>query len=201
MKASQNTLLQEVVLKELNAAADKNGKVPLKMVSKVISTLRFGNDVTTMKTELQEIVSKLNEAAEETISISAAPKGGLATATDELAAAKKTTEDAANTILDAAEVLQGVIEKSPLSANQTVNNAIMEIITACNFQDLSGQRITKVTSVLEHIRPRIERLVEILVQGEKLQSMPGSGEVDLLGGPQLGGGPSQDEIDALFDKT
>lgn len=199
MPSSSNQLLQEAVLSELQAAADKQGKIPLKLVNKVIAKLRFGSEISTLRSELQEIATKLSEATEETLSISAAPKGGLAAAADELSAAKKTAEDAANKIIDAAETLQELISKSPLAANITANDAIMDIITACNFQDLSGQRINKVTLVLEHIRPRIENLVAILVQGEKLTT---SGEVDLLGGPQMPDtAPSQDDIDALFNKS
>lgn len=83
-----------------------------------------------------------------------------------------------------------------------------EIFEASNFQDITGQRITKVVSTLKVIEEKINALVTILgdeVQRAAATDQPNAandgapGDEDLLNGPQL---PSnaidQDEIDKLL---
>ena len=84
-------------------------------------------------------------------------------------------------------------------------DAVVSIFEACNFQDITGQRITKVVRTLKHIEGKIEVLIQAL--GEEVQKSHRSAaaadpnnEDSLLNGPQLQGKAiSQAEIDALFD--
>lgn len=127
----------------------------------------------------------------------------IPTATDELDAIVGATETATNCILDAAERLEGI---APL-VDKEVADRLTEVTTAiyesCNFQDLTGQRITKVVKVLKVIEERVSTLVKIF--GEELgqSNKPKEKEVltdeDLLNGPQLPeNATGQAEIDRLL---
>ena len=63
----------------------------------------------------------------------------------ELAAIRSTAEDAAARILDSAEGLLALADKKDAAKAE---EAVMSIMTACGFQDLVGQRCTKITETL-----------------------------------------------------
>ena len=73
----------------------------------------------------------------------------LPTAADELDAIVQSTETAANTILDAVESIEAVIPNVSPEAGEALTNATMAIYEGCNFQDLTGQRISKVVNTLK----------------------------------------------------
>jgi chemotaxis protein CheZ len=136
----------------------------------------------------------------------------IASATDELDAIVGATETATNTILDNAERLQDLAgELEPVMARR-VTEATTMIFEACNFQDITGQRITKVVSALKHIEARILALVSAfgVDPAAAIASPPPAQPSDeaarptdaaLLNGPQLAGkAHSQAAIDALFNK-
>jgi len=128
----------------------------------------------------------------------------IASATDELDAIVGATENATNAILDAAEKIEALGDDvgSPRLSEQTT--AIFE---ACNFQDITGQRITKVVRALKHIEERIDALVaafgsEVDAAAPEPEKRPAEmTDQDLLNGPQLPDqAHDQASIDALFDK-
>src|SRR3546814_114085 len=77
-------------------------------------------------------------------------------ATDELDAVVGATEEATGRILDAAEQIQTIAE----GLDQAVQNQLVDLVTgifeACNFQDITGQRISKVVRTLKHIETKID---------------------------------------------
>lgn len=117
----------------------------------------------------------------------------------ELDAIVEHTEAATNSIMDNAEVIMGLAgEKAE------VTDACMAIFDACAFQDITGQRISKVITTLNTIEERLQGLQK--AWGPDLNSMPQevedviSGDKALLNGPQLPGqGVSQDEVDDMFN--
>jgi len=125
----------------------------------------------------------------------------LPSAGAELDAVVKDTEAATFRIMSAAETLLDYAGADPNRA--VVAEQAMAILEACSFQDLAGQRLSKVTSLLALIETRVTRLItELKVTNEA----PDEGDADLraadplLNGPAIGGPEtSQDEIDALFD--
>jgi len=132
----------------------------------------------------------------------------LPSAGDELSAIVGATEAATNSILDAVER----IEKTGALAGAEIGAAIARdataIYEACNFQDITGQRISKIVSVLKEVDQTVAELLSTL-QMPKIDlatSVPlappvRTGEAALLNGPQApGGAPNQADIDALFDK-
>lgn len=89
------------------------------------------------------------------------------------------------------------------STHQLSDNG-MQIMEACSFQDLTGQRVTKVARSLTYVEDRVNSVVEIWGKDavEKVDIGPSKKTTDqmLLHGPQRQGeGISQDAIDKLFD--
>jgi len=125
----------------------------------------------------------------------------------ELDAIVKSTEEATNTIMGSAEVIMGADVSDPATYQTTVNDEVMKIFEACSFQDITGQRISRVVETLQFIESRIDRLVETMgvtdgdgALTDEEQAVEDRKKDQLLNGPQLDGeGQSQDDIDALFD--
>ncbi len=91
---------------------------------------------------------------------------------------------------------------------QKLSEQTTQIYEACNFQDITGQRITKVVRALKHIEERIDALVEAFgpeIKGTASVASAGGQpltEEDLLNGPQLPDkAHDQAAIDALFDNS
>ena len=139
----------------------------------------------------------------------------LATATDELEVIVGQTEEATNSIFGAVETIEGLCEEMEPALAEKVTNAVTEVYEACGFQDLTGQRISKVVGALQHIEHRLEGLLQAF--GAEFESLtdltnkstksalgPPPGKVarpdeDLMNGPQMPGeAKTQDEIDALL---
>ncbi len=132
----------------------------------------------------------------------------LPKATDELDAIVAATETATNTIMDATEKLEGLMDKVDDDQSNIIMNATTEIYEACGFQDITGQRITKVVKALKDIEEKIDALVEAFgseIEKHKKDQPQEDGQLeapsdeDLLNGPQLQEkAQSQEEIDALL---
>ena len=132
----------------------------------------------------------------------------LPKATDELDAIVGSTEEATNGILQAMELLEGLTAQMPAEIAEQVTNAVTQVYESCNFQDITGQRITKVVKTLKHIEDRVEALVAAF--GDEIQkyreSHPSeeqpqqkSADEKLLNGPQLpDDAGKQADIDALL---
>lgn len=89
----------------------------------------------------------------------------LPTAADELDAIVQATEKATGDIMDATEIVDGVaadLAAAPggaADASQALSDATTRIYEACSFQDITGQRITKVVRMLKSIEVRVDALV------------------------------------------
>ncbi len=138
----------------------------------------------------------------------------LSRVTDELDAVVEGTELATDSILAAAEIIDD--RASSLSAKlsgidhnlaQDIQDHIVMVFEACNFQDLTGQRITKVVNTLRFVEERILKMMEIWGGADKFAEIEVElahrlGDQSLLNGPSLDsdhGIASQDDIDALFN--
>ena len=92
--------------------------------------------------------------------------------------------------------------------SEEIQERVISIFEACNFQDLTGQRITKVMTTMRFIEQHINAMMEIWggVDAIRAHAPPivdtREGDARLLNGPKLDGDvghASQDDIDALFD--
>ena len=132
----------------------------------------------------------------------------LPKATDELDAIVAATEQATNSIMDATEKLETLGEELADEHANVIMDATTAIYEACGFQDITGQRITKVVKALKDIEEKIDALVEAfgteIEKYKKLQPEPAEEaaavtDEDLLNGPQLKEkAQTQEEIDALL---
>lgn len=129
----------------------------------------------------------------------------IPTATDELDAVIGDTAKATGTIMDACEGIENTLEGVKSTAADEILSQVTNIYEACSFQDITGQRITKVVSTLKEIENKVNHMVQLLAHhpGEEDEEDEGSddrsGDAALLNGPQLPGNSiSQDEIDKLL---
>jgi chemotaxis protein CheZ len=128
-------------------------------------------------------------------------------ATDELDAVVGATAEATGTILDAAESLECIAASIGEPAGEEVRTIATRIYEACNFQDITGQRITKVVRTLKHIEGKIDALLTAFGELKSTPTvvpapeevLPPGDDRNLLHGPQLPEeAKRQDEIDAIF---
>lgn len=127
----------------------------------------------------------------------------LPEATDELDAIVSATAEATGNILDAAEHLGAVADKIGGTDGAAITDQVTRIFEACTFQDITGQRITKVVKTLKVIETRVSSLVSAFgsLKAGEATAAP-TGEAALLNGPQLpADARSQADIDAIFDKA
>lgn len=120
-------------------------------------------------------------------------------ATDELDAIVAATEEATGTILDCAELIESVADGLDAEAQAKLRDATTRIFEACNFQDITGQRIGKIVRALKHIEGKIESIVQTFGAGKAVPKIKADTGPNLLEGPALpGGGTSQEDIDKLL---
>lgn len=126
----------------------------------------------------------------------------IPSATDELDAIVETTEQATHEIMGACEEMQKLLKERPSEETAALESQIIRIVEACTFQDLTGQRITKILRSLKEIDQRTTELSNILSKrfADLDNDMPQAANGDqLLNGPQLPDtGISQEEIDKLL---
>ncbi len=128
----------------------------------------------------------------------------IPTATGELDAVIAATEAATSTIMDGCENISAEAEKLPPENKQVVLDEVTKILEACSFQDITGQRISKVTKNIKAIEEKVSALMKIL--GDNIPDFPtGSDEDTRVGDERLKNGPqmpdkavSQDDIDKLL---
>ena len=157
-----------------------------------------------MFNELLELKRVIEESRQE---ISIARPGDIKrkdipTATDELDAVVTATAEATAEIMDACDAIQTAAGDVTGEVADKINAEVMKIFEACSFQDITGQRITKVITTLRSIEERVERLISLL--GDRAGNITGDddtrvGDERLLNGPQLPEqAVSQDDIDKLL---
>ncbi|MCC3303460.1 protein phosphatase CheZ [Sneathiella sp. HT1-7] len=148
----------------------------------------LANFITAARSEIAEI--RPNDLKQDKL-----PRAGK-----ELDAIVEATENATNQIMSATEKIMS----AKVTDADVVNDACMEIFEACSFQDITGQRISKVVSTLNYIEEYLARLTK--AWGHHMDNVAeaeadlGAGDdSDLLNGPALAGeGVNQDDVDSFF---
>jgi chemotaxis protein CheZ len=126
----------------------------------------------------------------------------LSSTADELEEVVRETARAANEIMGAAEAVEAVAMGTDPETREALQAAATRIYEASAFQDITGQRITKVVRAFQQIESRVEALAKAC--GEALSHSGAreapKGDAALLNGPQLSrGAATQSEIDSLFE--
>ncbi|MFN3169688.1 MAG: protein phosphatase CheZ [Hyphomicrobiales bacterium] len=173
--------------------------------------------ITQVKREVQELGGQGDD------------KDHFNSATEELEAIVTQTETATGEILEAAEKIQEVLwtlreEGASETQCDIIESKIIDVYTACSFQDLTGQRSSKVVRLVSYVEKRVSAMMGILglsskesdaespletartsEQGnepstsEAYQEGDERSDAHLLHGPALDGDAiEQDDVDALF---
>jgi chemotaxis protein CheZ len=124
----------------------------------------------------------------------------IPSATDELDAIVAHTASATDSILEVCETLDRVAGGLDGAAAAQLQDATTRIYEACSFQDITGQRITKVVATLKTIEAKVAHMVAAF--GTSSRS-PGADAMPdptlLLHGPQLpAAAMDQSDIDKLL---
>ena len=124
----------------------------------------------------------------------------IPTATDELDAIVAHTAAATDQILETCETLDEVGAKLHGKAKAQLQNATTRIYEACSFQDITGQRITKVVAALKTIEQKVAHLIYTFSSDPRaVEPAQLSPEAKLLNGPQLPAhAMDQSDIDRLM---
>lgn len=140
----------------------------------------------------------------------------FATMADTLDAIVENTEQASNTILESMEAVDEIIgavrakgdaETGVLCDRMT--DRINQVFEACSFQDLTGQRITRVVNALKFVEERINAMIRMWGKDElakvfedvQKEAVPVSGDTALLHGPQRANvAIHQEDVDKLFSQ-
>ncbi|MDR3423899.1 MAG: protein phosphatase CheZ [Alphaproteobacteria bacterium] len=208
--------LQERLQKEIKAAHEAI-KTPLTpeevaaVVRQVVQSLEGDVSAADLKfySELEELAHYIRQAKQDIASIKPddISTNFIPNATDELDAVVGATEDATNRIMDVCDELSALAPQCAPEINEKIVGCTTKIFEACNFQDVTGQRITKVVETLKHIDVRIEAIVKAM--GDEIHRV-GEGHIPknlhaadpekgLLNGPQLPAAAiSQEDIDKLM---
>lgn len=182
------------------------------VVRAVLSTMR--GDLSAQETELLHEVEELGRtiaAARAEIAALQADDitaSHIPSATDELDAIVAHTAAATNSILEVCETLDQMAEKLDGDAAGVLQDATTRIYEACSFQDITGQRITKVVATLKAIDGKVAQILNTFSDGQgdpsrapaeiAVSPVPANGDPPAVG-PQLpGNAMDQTDIDKLL---
>ena len=168
--------------------------------------------VLALRADLESMKSAIDATKSDIGSLRLADRRGLGVrrVAGELDAVAFSTETAASTILSAIEeierqvaILQAELPPERQASLDIVRDRIVASYEACHFQDLIGQRITKVLGVMKFVEERLDNMIEAWSGFEVLKDFVGPvpAEERLLNGPALPGDAdqvSQKDIDSLF---
>lgn len=209
LEALETTLHQRIRLASQEAQTPLTSDDIASIVREAIATLTGDVTASDLKfyAELEDLATYIRHAKQEIAEIK--PKeismSHIPHATDELDAVVGATEDATNKIMDVCDTIGLIALKCSPEIAEELTNCTTRIFEACNFQDITGQRITKVVQTLKYIDSKVAALLKAL--GEEMHREGGGGaersdediERALLNGPQLPKNAiNQDEIDRLL---
>ena len=201
-------------LRELRSLVKPAEQVSLQMIESYKAQIA---EAQKLKAELDLIYDAINKTKQEIAAVHLTGFKGpeMARVTNELDAIVGGTENATEQILtNAEEIDQLAATLAPRLKNDQnraliadMQDRVIKIFEACNFQDLTGQRITKVVSTLKFIETHILRMMEIWGGLDAFKDIEAEviavreGDAALLNGPKVEGDvghASQDDIDSLF---
>jgi chemotaxis protein CheZ len=170
-----------------------------------------------LKIELDLIHEAINRTKQEIAVLHGKSFDGdeMAKVTGELGAVVGGTEEATQHILEAAEAIDQsatalakvTSHDQQVQLSEDIQDRVVAIFEACNFQDLTGQRINKVMGTMKFIEHHINVMMDIWGGVDAIKVHAPAilddrvGDARLLNGPKApgdAGHASQDDIDAMF---
>lgn len=150
-------------------------------------------------------------AAEALTALSDFDKNGPAFAnlTEEIDKIRTVTQDAAGAILAVTEDIEKFADDDDSTMQAAVFDITNAIYEACNFQDITGQRLTRIEEMLRHIELSVTSAMAVLGDADATERSAELSEVveredsrkeeHILHGPQdAGTANSQEEIDKIL---
>ncbi len=164
------------------------------------------------RAELELIYTAMKRTRGEASASSAPNLHAMSRAGRELEAIVVDTEQATQQILRSAEEIDqsaNTLSAALKSEHEKglandIRDQVLRIYEACNFQDLTGQRVGQVTEILDVLEQHVGRLMEIWRSIEQFKPIVIEGAGDdrkLLNGPKLEGSAghfTQGDIDQMF---
>ena len=183
----------------------------LAAVERIETTIRREREASAhdrFRLNIMEMAKAISRTKEEIAAIQPDPEhhGRIEEATEELDAIVAATERATSGILAAAEQVQEVawtMREQGLDAGicDQLDSRATDIYTACSFQDLTGQRISKVVAAMRYLERRINAMVEIWADesAETDGAEPRPKKDPLVNGPaRPGHGLDQADVDVMM---
>jgi hypothetical protein len=169
--------------------------------------------VDVLRRELETMAASIAQTRREIASIRPDGPGNnrIVMATEELDFVVQSTERATSEILTSAErILNIVAELKSRGVNDPLCDELdmhgTNLMTACSFQDLTGQRMSKVVNTLRYLEIRVNSMIEIWgithedAASNQIPAGPDKPDGHLLNGPaREGEGVGQDDIDRLLN--
>ena len=202
-------------IEELREAS--SGPVAIDDVADIVTSLMTSiqGDLTSVDLraheELEDLVRYIHNARTEIAAIrpDSIRDEEIPTAHSELDAVIAATAEATDVFLDVAEQLETMADNIGGDDGEKLHEMTTRMYEASNFQDITGQRITKVVSTLGFIEAKVERLSRIIdgkevadedaLSMEDLMPADERPDSDLLHGPAMPEqANNQDDIDALL---
>lgn len=175
------------------------------VVRAVLSTMRGDLSVkeTALLAEVEELAHTVASARAEIAAIRAddITDSQIPSATDELDAIVAHTASATDNILECCEKLDALAPSLTGNAAAALQDVTTRVYEACSFQDITGQRITKVVSTLKAIEHKVGHIIEVFSRDQFAPRVaaPAAEPASLLNGPQLpANAMDQSDIDALL---
>jgi chemotaxis protein CheZ len=158
---------------------------------------------TALFAEIEELGNTIAMAKAEiaALSVDDITDSHIPSATDELDAIVAHTASATDTILEVCETLDAVGATLEGDGAAMLQDATCRIYEACSFQDITGQRISKVVATLKTIESKVAHIIAAFRPAEDdAPPIPSpSPEASLLNGPQLPAhAMDQSDIDRLL---
>lgn len=189
MSSSEKAIEKDQVVEIINSVLDKaaHSDIPYESIF---------DDIRNLKKVIDEARAELGAVGGADVKGEFIPK-----ATDELDAVVEATADATGKIMDACDEIQTIADAAGGDVSAKVMEEVTKVYEACSFQDITGQRITKVVNTLKKIEEKVGAMVGVIggMEEEDRKETQDDGD-PLLNGPQLKGqGVSQEEIDKMLE--
>ena len=155
---------------------------------------------TNLLAEVEDLARSISTMRSDLQRLEAGPfvAGHIPMATDELDAVVAHTASATDVILQVCEELEMAGTPDRPADAALLQKATTRIYEACSFQDITGQRISKVVATLKAIEAKVGQILEVFGHNELPTYMPGATNSQ-TNGPQLpGAAMEQADIDALL---
>ncbi|MGN7438128.1 MAG: protein phosphatase CheZ [Alcanivorax sp.] len=187
------------------ASANNKKEKIVKIISSVVDKVSENQQVSlnSILSEMRDLLVVIEETRDELGRAAPSKIKGehIPEATDELDAIVNATSEATGTIMDSCDAIMEQTSAIEGDASEAITAEIMKIYEACSFQDITGQRISKVVTTFHDIEEKIDRLVSVLGIKEirNIETDKEMTDEDLMNGPQLPDNAiSQEDIDKLL---